>query len=98
MAQVNSQEEHEPGAHDRSSYVPPDGYVPTAEVATHIARAVLVPIYGARQIERQLPLTAELVDERWVVQGTLPHGARGGVARIEISKRDGRINHLSHGR
>jgi hypothetical protein len=78
--------------------VPADGFVPTADIAVTIARAVLIPVYGQRQIERQLPLTAELRDGVWVVQGTLPSGARGGVARLELSQRDARILHLSHGR
>ncbi|HEU4881016.1 MAG TPA: NTF2 fold immunity protein [Longimicrobium sp.] len=72
--------------------------MPTPEVATQIAYAVLVPIYGVQQIEEQLPLTAQLDGDLWIVQGTLPQGRRGGVARIEISRRNGRISHLSHGR
>jgi hypothetical protein len=98
VAQANSQHEPERGAQDRASYAPPAGFVPTAEVATQIAYAVLVPIYGVPQIDRQKPFTAQLDDESWIVEGTLPQGYRGGIARIEISKRDGRITHVSHGR
>jgi hypothetical protein len=83
---------------DGNLRIPVDGFVPTSEVAVQIAGAVLVPIYGQQRIERQLPLVAELQGDVWIVEGTLPSGTRGGVVRLEISKRDARILHRSHGR
>jgi hypothetical protein len=80
------------------SYVPANGFVPTAEVAVEIARAVLTPIYGGERIQRQLPLNARLMDDRWIVEGSLPPGRLGGVAHIEIAKSDGRILRVTHGR
>lgn len=97
-AQANSRHQPEPGVQEPESYAPAAGFVPTAEVAIQIAYAVLVPIYGDAQIEQQQPLTAQLDGEVWIVAGTLPRGWRGGVARIGISRRDGRISNLSHGR
>ena len=91
----------EPGhgsGQDSVSYIPPHGFVASAETAIKIAQAVLEPIYGAEQIRRQLPLTAVLDKEAWIVQGSLPTGTRGGVALIEIAKRDGRIIRVTHGR
>lgn len=86
-------------AQQQHSYVPAAGFVPTDTVAKQIAAAVLVAIYGARQIEQQLPFRSTLRNgDVWVIAGTLPAGSRGGVAHIEISRRDGRILLLSHGR
>lgn len=85
-------------AQTQHSYVPAAGFVPDAEVAIQIARAVLERIYGARQIEGQLPLTARMEGEAWIVTGTLPAGRLGGTARIEIAKQDGRILRVTHGR
>jgi len=59
---------------------------------------VLTPIYGAERIQRQLPLNARLMDDRWIVEGSLPQGRLGGVAHIAIAKSDGRIFRVTHGR
>lgn len=98
MAQVTPHSEQVGRSIERHSYVPPNGFVPTAAVATRIAEAVLTGIYGEQQVLRQLPLQAELHGDVWIIQGTLPLGARGGVAEIEMSKADGTILRLSHGR
>lgn len=79
-------------------YVPPDGFVPTAAVAVEVARAVLVPIYGSANVQRQLPFSASLQGDRWIVEGSLPAGSLGGVARVELTKADGRIVRVTHGR
>jgi len=83
---------------DRPSYRPPQGMVPDSATAIRIAEAVLTPIYGARNIDRQRPLVARVQGDVWSVVGSLPTGAVGGVAEIEISRVDGRILRLIHGR
>jgi hypothetical protein len=80
------------------SYAPREGFVPDAATATRIAEAVLVPIYGARQIQAQQPLSATLRGNAWQVTGQLPAGNVGGVASVEIAKSDARILRVSHGR
>ncbi len=89
-------------AHEKHSYKPKDGYVPDALTAVKIAEAVLVPIYGEKVINEEKPLKAALKDGVWIVEGTLhcPEGNRcpGGVVIIEISKDDGRILRVSHGK
>jgi hypothetical protein len=82
----------------KGSYVPPDGFVPDAETAISVARAVWIPIYGAKQIDGQKPYEATLTGEVWTVTGSLPKGYSGGVAGAEISKKDGRIIRVSHDR
>jgi NTF2 fold immunity protein len=81
------------------SYTPPRGFVPDAETATRIAEAVLIPIYGKESIQNERPFRATLDDGIWTVRGRLPLGAMfGGVALIEISKSDGRILRVTHGK
>jgi len=80
------------------SYIPKDGFVPNESVAISIAVAIWVPIYGAEAISRQKPYRATLVNDAWVVEGSLPQGMKGGVALAEIAKKDGRILRVTHGK
>jgi len=83
----------------RHSYKPAFGYVPNEETAIKIAVAVWTQIYGKAQIEKEEPYKAVLRDGIWYVSGSLPSGnAVGGVAEAEISKDDGRILRISHGK
>ena len=83
---------------DESTYMPPAGYVPDAATAIKIAIAVWEPIYGRKQIRRQRPIVATLRGGVWLVRGSLPRGAVGGVAEADISKRDGRVSRIIHGK
>ena len=84
-------------------YVPDEGFVPTKEVAIKIAVAVWEPIYGVDHIAREKPYRAKLEDGVWIVEGSLPpakkgESRKGGVAIARISKKDGCIVHVSHGK
>ncbi|MBO9689068.1 MAG: hypothetical protein J7598_20895 [Mitsuaria chitosanitabida] len=79
-------------------YVPPNGFVPTAEAAIEIAVAVWKPIYGAKEIDAQRPFKATLVQGVWRVEGSLPRGSAGGVAEARIAKADGRVIYVMHGK
>ena len=87
-------------------YAPPAGYVPDAKTAVNIAEAVLVPVYGKKQIESEHPFTATLKDGVWTVAGTLRClGGKGGVstlcdggvAVVRMAKQDARIVYMLHG-
>jgi hypothetical protein len=80
------------------SVEPKEGFVPHSKTAIAIAEAVLAPIYGEERINTQRPFTAKLVRDVWIVEGTLPEGKSGGVALVRISKSDGRIISVTHGR
>lgn len=85
------------------SVIPKEGFVPDRETAIKIAEAVWTPIYGAEKISQEKPFVAELRSGVWIVSGTLPSAPpgltrKGGVATIEIAKRDGRILVVSHGK
>ena len=85
-------------ASQKHSYVPSKGFVPDEKTAIRIAEAVWSPIYGEDKIQNEKPFVASLKGEVWTVQGSLPKGWVGGVAIAEISKSDGRILRVSHGR
>ena len=81
------------------NFKPMQGYVPDAATAIKIAVAVWEPIYGVEQISKQKPFVAALANGVWKVQGSLPKQyTRGGVAEAEISKDDGKILRISHGK
>lgn len=82
----------------RATYKPEEGYVPDAETAIAIAVAVWNPIYGKKKIAGEKPYRASLKDGVWTVRGSLPKGMKGGVAEVDISKDDGRILRLIHGK
>jgi hypothetical protein len=82
-------------------YKPRQGYVPNSATAARIAEAVLIPVYGKKQIESEEPFTAKLKNGVWTARGTLhcPNGAAhcvGGVAVVQISKTDARILSMAH--
>src|SRR6266850_2616183 len=85
-------------ASQEHSDVPSKGFVPDEKTAIRIAEAVLSPIYGEDKIRNEKPFVASLKRGVWTVQGSLPKGWAGGVAIAEISKSDGRILRVSHGR
>jgi NTF2 fold immunity protein len=81
------------------SFQPKDGYVPNAETAVKIAEAVLVPVYGEKQIASERPFKAVLQADVWTVAGTLRCGAPacdGGTAEVKISKTSGQILYMMH--
>jgi hypothetical protein len=87
-------------------YVPATGYVPDSKTAVSVAEAVLIPVYGTKQIESERPFKATLKDGVWTVAGTLrcPDGkgglstqCDGGVAVVRISSKDARVIYMMHG-
>jgi len=87
------------GQEPEDGYVPDDGFVPSKEVAIKIAVAVWEPIYGPETIAMEKPYQATLADGVWSDQGSLPKGfTKGGTALAEISKKDGQILRVIHGK
>lgn len=80
------------------SYVHDNGFVPDETTAVLLAEAILKPIYGQENIDRQKPLRATLKNGVWIVEGTLPEGLLGGTAVIEIAKKDAKVIRVSHGK
>lgn len=82
----------------KHNFKPTEGYVPNEETAIAIAVAVWAPIYGKERIEEKKPYKAVLKDGVWYVRGSIPQGWKGGVPEAEISKDNGRILRVSHGK
>ena len=82
----------------KHSYRPEKGFVPNERIAIRVAEVILDEIYGAEAIAAQKPLTAKLVGDTWVVNGSMPANAKGGVATIEIEKQSAKILRVSHGK
>ncbi len=87
-----------PAQEHKHNYLPSNGCVPDAKTAIVIAVAVWSPIYGAKHIVGEKPYKAVLLNGIWTVEGSLPKPMPGGVAIAEISKKDGRILNISHGK
>ncbi|MEY2511685.1 MAG: hypothetical protein QOE26_2448 [Verrucomicrobiota bacterium] len=81
-----------------AQYKPKDGFVPDAATAIKIAVAIWGPIFGEAKIAGEKPYHAALKEGIWIVEGSLPEGYNGGVARAEISKEDGKVVSVSHGK
>lgn len=75
---------------------PKEGFVPDGATAISVAVAVLGPIYGVDEIEKQKPFSAALSGGVWVVQGSMEK--RTGIAEVNISKRTGAILRVTHGK
>jgi hypothetical protein len=77
---------------------PAAGLVATPSVAVALARTYLSAIYGAKQINDQLPLKATVHRGVWRVEGTLKPNLKGGVAEIEICQSTGQVLSVDHGK
>ena len=75
---------------------PEQGPIPSAAAAIRIAVKLWSPIYGTDHIAHERPYHAALQDGVWTVQGSIPHGARGGAAILKIRKSDGKVLLLTH--
>lgn len=87
-----------PAQTQKHNFVPENGYVPDENTAIRIAVAVWSSIYGEKRVQAKKPFKAKLNKGVWFVEGSLPKGWRGGVPEAEITKRDGRILRISHGK
>jgi hypothetical protein len=77
---------------------PAVGLVATPSVAVAVARTYLSAIYGAKQINEQLPLKAMVHKGVWRVEGTLKPNLKGGVAEIEVCQSTGQVLSVDHGK
>jgi len=76
--------------------------IPNERTAQAVAEAVLIPIYGNLEIQKQKPFKVILEKDVWRISGILPEGRDGevvigGTAEILISKKDGRVIEITHG-
>jgi hypothetical protein len=69
-----------------------------SSTATRTAEAILFSIYGQDNITKQRPYEIYLIDNYWMIGGTLPKGTSGGTLFIILSSLDNRIIRLTHGK
>ncbi|MBK3661420.1 hypothetical protein JJE66_09165 [Bradyrhizobium diazoefficiens] len=69
-----------------------------SDTALEIARRAAVARYGETHIRGEEPLTARLNQRgNWVVSGTMPEEAMGGVIEVEVAGSSGKILQMVHG-
>lgn len=87
-------------AEEDSAFIfPQKGVVPDEQTAISIAKAVLLPIFGAKTVAADEPFAATDEGDVWVVTGAPPPpGTMGGSATVRILRRDGRVLWLGHTR
>lgn len=76
----------------------PHGVVDTPELAAEIGSAVLMDIYGKKEMSKEYPFNVVEYQGSWTVFGSLPKGCLGGVGVINISRADGMILLYDHGK
>ena len=87
-----------------AQFIPPGGFASDTVTALAIAHAVLNRVYGIKIIQDEEPLMTKDLGDRWLITGTLHCGGGpnvtclGGTAEVEISKEDGRVLRMAHGR
>lgn len=86
-----------------------DCLIPDEITAIKIAEAILFSYYGEGRIKQERPYVIKLVDNTWVITGTLNKGISekfilfgipklGGVFEIKISAKDGKVINITHGK
>lgn len=66
--------------------------------AIEIAEPILFDIYGKEKIEKQRPYEIYLLENYWVISGTLPENYLGGTFLLIIDARNSRIIKITHGK
>tara|TARA_R110002111_G_scaffold262657_1_gene339919 strand:- start:55 stop:432 length:378 start_codon:yes stop_codon:yes gene_type:complete len=68
------------------------------ENAIKYAELILFEKYGKEQIEFEKPYQVYLINDYWIIFGTLPKNYRGGVFELVFDSWNGKIMRLSHGK
>jgi len=64
--------------------------------AIGVAEPILFEIYGKSHIEDQRPYEAYLINNYWVIRGTLNRFSLGGTFLIIIDARNAKVIHIIH--
>jgi hypothetical protein len=66
--------------------------------AINVAEPILFSIYGKENIESQKPYETHLINNYWVIGGTLPENMKGGTFLIIIDARNSKVLKVTHGK
>jgi hypothetical protein len=69
-----------------------------SSTAVKIVEPILFSIYGKENIENQKPYETYLIENYWIITGTLPKGMLGGTFLIIIDARNSKVLKISHGK
>ena len=69
--------------------------IPDKETAIEFTEKILFRVYGKETIESQKPYETYLIDEYWVIFGTL-HFELGGTFLIVINSKTGEVINIGH--
>ncbi len=72
--------------------------IPKKKNAIDYAEVILFEQYGQEQIEFEKPYQIYLIDDYWIIFGTLPKNYAGGVFELVIDSWNGKIMRMSHGK
>ncbi len=72
--------------------------IPKKENAINYAENILFELYGKENIEAEKPYQIHLINDYWVMTGTLPKGMLGGVFELVFDSWNGKILILVHGK
>lgn len=68
------------------------------DLAIQVAEPILFSIYGKRNIRNEKPYESYLINNYWIIKGTLPKDYVGGTFLIILDARDSKIIRLTHGK
>lgn len=68
------------------------------ETAIAVAEPILFSIYGKDAILGEKPYEAYLIDNYWVIVGTLPEGMLGGTFLIILDATNAKVVRITHGK
>ncbi|MDB4180655.1 YbbC/YhhH family protein [Flavobacteriaceae bacterium] len=71
--------------------------IPKKENAINYAQIILFELYGKEKIESQKPYKVNLINNYWIITGTLPKEMVGGVFEMVFDSRNGKVLILEHG-
>ena len=72
--------------------------IPKKENAINYAENILFELYGKEKIESEKPYQIHLINDYWVITGTLPKGMLGGVFELVFDSWNGKVLMLEHGK
>jgi hypothetical protein len=68
------------------------------DTAIKIAESILFDIYGKENILKQQPYESYLIENHWVISGTLQKGYVGGTFLIIMDALNGKVIKITHGK
>ncbi|MGE5943175.1 MAG: YbbC/YhhH family protein [Flavobacteriales bacterium] len=72
--------------------------IPKKENAINYAEIILFELYGKEKIELEKPYDIQLINDYWIITGTLPKEMVGGVFEMVFDSWNGKVLMLEHGK